>query len=48
MSNAAVRDRSTRVSPRRQPLVSDEAWALIAPLLPVWRVNLDEKRRPDF
>jgi putative transposase len=35
MSTTAVQERSTPVSACRQPLVTDEAWALIAPLLPV-------------
>ena len=35
MPNTAVRGKVTPVSPSRQPLVTDEAWALIAPLLPV-------------
>src|ERR1700761_7980011 len=35
MSSAAVQEESTRVLSCRQPLLSDEAWALIAPLLPV-------------
>ena len=35
MPNTAVRGKATPVSPWRQPLITDEAWALIAPLLPV-------------
>ena len=35
MSSTAVRGKTTPVWPWRQPLVTDEAWALIAPLLPV-------------
>lgn len=34
MSNTAVRRKVTRVSRLRHPLITDEAWALIAPLLP--------------
>ena len=34
MSSTAVQKKATPVSPWRQPLVPDEAWALIAPLLP--------------
>ena len=35
MPNTAVRGKVTPVSLFRQPLVTDEAWALIAPLLPI-------------
>jgi len=35
MSNTAVQERTTPVSPFRQPLVINKGWALVAPLLPV-------------
>ena len=35
MSNTAVQRKTTSVSRCRQLLVTEEAWALIAPLLPV-------------
>jgi transposase len=34
MPKVAVREEPTPVRPRRQPLVTDEAWALISPLFP--------------
>jgi hypothetical protein len=35
MPDPAVREKATPVSRWRQPQITDEAWALIAPLLPI-------------
>jgi hypothetical protein len=39
MSNTAVQWKTTPVSAIRQPLVTDEAWAVVAPLLPAWAMR---------